>query len=233
MNDYELHKVCEDCFNESRNPPIREEVSNSDGSCRTCGRMWKGINVAYYPPHRKWYKIRKRRYDSALYLCRDKMSGSCMRGVKCRRAHNTLELEIWIGIDSSQRPGNSKFMCVVCSEEFKNLEHLNSHMLGQLHVTKTRNMRILPEVGHSERYIGPIRSRPKLTFGCDSYELCRKFTSERRVCQFGNGCKHAHSEEELKVWMDSGCVAFNVTKYRIWRGSSALILTVSGPSQCK
>ena len=203
MNDYELHKVCEDCFNESRNPPIREEVSNSDGSCRTCGRMWKGINVAYYPPHRKWYKIRKRRYDSALYLCRDKMSGSCMRGVKCRRAHNTLELEIWIGIDSSQRPGNSKFMCVVCSEEFKNLEHLNSHMMGQPHVTKTRNMRILPEVGHSERYIGPIRSRPKLTFGCDSYELCRKFTSERRVCQFGNGCKHAHSEEELKVWMDA------------------------------
>ena len=203
MTDYELHRVCEDCFNESRNPPIREKVYNSDGSCRTCGRMWIGIDIAYYPPHRKWLRIRKRRYDSRLYLCHDKMSGRCMRGVTCRRAHNVLELEIWTATDSAQRPGNRKFMCVICNEEFKIVEHLNSHMTGQAHVTKTRSMRILPEVGHSEWYTGPIRSRPKLTFGSVFYELCRNYANQRRVCQFGNGCKHAHSEEELKVWMDA------------------------------
>ena len=203
MTDYQLYRVCEDCFNESRNPPIREEVYNSDGSCRTCGRMWRGIDVAYYQPHRKWCRIRKKRYGSKLYLCHDKLSGRCMRGVTCRRAHNTLELEIWNAIDNAQCIGNRKLMCVVCNEEFKILEHLNAHMSEQPHVAKTRNMHILPEVGHSERYTGPIRSRPKLTFGCDSYELCRKFASQRGVCQFGNGCKHAHSEEELKVWMDA------------------------------
>ena len=203
MTDYELHRVCEDCFNESRNPPIREKVYNSDGSCRTCGRMWIGIDIAYYPPHRKWLRIRKRRYDSRLYLCHDKMSGRCMRGVKCRRAHNVLELEIWTATDSAQRPGNRKFMCVICNEDFKIVEHLNSHMIGQAHVTKTKSMRILPEVGHSEWYTGPIRSRPKLTFGSVSYELCCDFVNQKRICQFGNGCKHAHSEEELKVWMDA------------------------------
>ena len=91
-------------------------------------------------------------------------------------------------------------MCVVCNEQFTNLEHLNSHMMGQPHVAKTRNMRILPEVGHSERYIGPIRPRLKLAVGRDSYQLCRKFGNQRRVC---NGCKDAHTEEELKVWMDA------------------------------
>ena len=203
MTDYELHRVCEDCFNESRNPPIREKVYNSDGSCRTCGRMWIGIDIAYYPLHRKWHKIRKRRYDSRLYLCHDKMSGRCMRGVKCRRAHNILELEIWTATDSAQRPGNRKFMCVICNEDFKIVEHLNSHMIGQAHVAKSRSMRILPEVGHSERYTGPIRSRPKLTFGSVSYELCHDFANQRRVCRYANGCKYAHSEEELKVWKDA------------------------------
>ena len=128
MTDYELHKVCEDCFNESRNPPIREEVYNSDGSCRTCGRMWRGIDIAYYPPHRKWHKIRKRSYYSRLSLCHDKMSGRCVRGITCRRAHNILELEIWTATDGAQRPGVMYLVTLKATQpEFLNAVVLYQH----------------------------------------------------------------------------------------------------------
>ncbi|KAI6648466.1 Methyltransferase-like protein 2A isoform X1 [Oopsacas minuta] len=196
MTGHELFRVCEDCFNAQTNPPTLEKIANSDGSCRTCGRMWSGISVAYYAPHRKWYRIRNLRHEYKLYLCPNKISGRCFRGVACRRAHNILELEIWTA--KEKRPDKPRFSCVICDNEFPSIENLNAHMMSEVHKMKTKSMRILPEVGHSARYSGPIRARPKLVYGSHSYEMCRY-----KRCRFYNACKNAHSHEEQKVWIDA------------------------------
>ena len=113
-------------------------------------------------------------------------------------------MEIWIEDErllmQRKRPSQPKFGCIICHKEFRDNDNLKTHLMGNEHHTRTFNMWILPDVGSSIEYKGPIRSRPKLPYGKDSYEPCRTFARSGR-CQYGTGCKHAHSEEELRVWM--------------------------------
>ncbi|KAI6657064.1 helicase with zinc finger domain-like [Oopsacas minuta] len=204
MNSFETHHVCEDCFMDTLSiiPPTLEKFRYRDGKCKTCGRQWVGIHVGYYTPHRKWYIIRPRSFNSELSMCRYK-NGMCYRG--CRRAHNQLELEMWIEDDRllmiRKRPSKPKFGCVICQLEFRDNDNLNAHLMSKQHETRAYHMWILPDVGSSIRYTGPIRTRPRLQYGKD-YELCRNF-ARKRWCQYGTGCKYAHSKEELTVWMDA------------------------------
>ena len=208
MNNIKLHRVCQACFLATRinNPPTLEKFWNKNGTCKACNEKWVGINIAYYQPHRKWYQIRTVRYDSRAVLCQNKTSGRCYKGVNCRRAHNQLELEIWRGEDQYsskwKKTKSSKIKCIICNEEFTNVDNLNLHLTGEKHITKARIMRILPEVGSSIKYTGPIRARPGVPYGKEFYELCLFFAKTRR-CGYCNGCKHAHSKEELKVWIDA------------------------------
>ena len=203
-----MHRVCQACFFASRikNPPALEKFKNHNGTCKACNEKWIGIQVAFHQPHKKWYQIRTLRYDSRAILCQNKMSGKCYKGVNCRRAHNQLELEIWRGegeySSNAKRPGNSKIRCIICNEEFKSLDKLNSHLIGIDHIKQARGMRILPEVGSSDKYTGPIRARPNVPHGKETYELCRFFDKTKR-CRYCNGCKHAHSSEELRVWVEA------------------------------
>ncbi|KAI6658962.1 helicase with zinc finger domain-like [Oopsacas minuta] len=208
MDSFETYRVCKDCFADTitRILPTLEKYHYRDGKCKTCLREWIGINVGYYNPHRKWCIIRPRPFNSELAMCQYKMRGNCYREWKCRRAHNQLELEIWIEDEkllmNRKRPSKPKFGCVICRKEFRDSDNLNTHLFGREHETRAKNMWILPEVGSSIHYTGPIRTRPRPPFGKDSYELCRRFARSER-CQFGTGCRHAHSMEELKVWMDA------------------------------
>ena len=187
-----------------KNPPILEKNYDRDKKCKTCSLEWVGINVGYYPPNNRWYEIRPRTFNSENVLCRYKMTGGCYRDWRCRRAHNPLEMEIWIEEErllmQRKRPSQPKFGCIICHKEFRDNDNLKTHLMGNEHHTRTFNMWILPDVGSSIEYKGPIRSRPKLPYGKDSYEPCRTLARSGR-CQFGTGCKHAHSEEELRVWM--------------------------------
>ena len=208
MNSFETYRVCKDCFMDTfaKNPPTLEKYRYRDGKCKCCGREWVGINVGYYNPLRKWYTVRPRPFNSELSMCRYKMGGNCYRDWRCRSAHNQLELEIWIEDDrllmSRKRPGNPKFACVICRLEFRDNNHLNTHLMGKQHENKAFYMWILPEVGSSLIYTGPIRTRPRPAYGKDYYGLCHNFTRNGR-CQFGTGCRYAHSREELTVWMDA------------------------------
>ena len=205
MSNFETYRVCKNCFKNTitKNPPILEKYHYRDMKCKTCSLEWVGINVGYYPPNNKWYEVRPRPFNSEQILCRYKMTGQCYRDWRCRRAHNPLELEIWIEeerlIMCRKRPSKPKFGCIICRKDFRDNDNLKTHLMGKEHETKTYNMWILPDVGSSIEYIGPIRARPKLPYGKDSYELCRAFARHER-CQYSSGCKHAHSEEELRVW---------------------------------
>ena len=95
-----------------------------------------------------------------------------------------------------------KYRCIICYDDFPNIENLNSHMQSEIHKARADTLYILPEVGSSLEYIGPIRQRPKLLYPQQEYELCRKYARVNR-CPFGTGCKLAHSEEELKVWKNA------------------------------
>ena len=208
MNSFETYNVCKQCFMDThtKNSPTLEKYRYRDGKCKSCGREWVGINVGYYTPHRKWCIIRPRPFNSDLSMCRYKMNGICYRDWRCRRAHNQLELEIWTEDDrllmNRKRPSKPKFGCVICRLEFRDNDNLNTHLMGKQHGTKAYNMWILPEVGSSIRYTGPIRTRPPPAYGKDYYEMCRTYARNRR-CQYGTGCRHAHSQEELTVWMDA------------------------------
>ena len=205
MSDFETYRVCNNCFNNSitKNPPILERFHCRDMKCKTCDLEWVGINVGYYPPNNKWYEVRPKPFNSEDVLCRYKMTGQCYRDWRCRRAHNPLELEIWIEeerlIMSRKRPSKLKFGCIICRKDFRDNDDLKTHLMGKEHETKTYNMWILPDVGSSIEYTGPIRARPKLPYGKDLYELCRTFATHGK-CQYSSGCKQAHSEEELRVW---------------------------------
>ena len=160
--------------------------------------------MGYYPPKNKWFDIRPKTFISEHVLCQHKISGLCKRDWKCRWAHNPLELEIWIEEErmlmNRKRPSQPKFGCIICRKECRDSSSLKAHLMGSEHHTKTCNMWILPDVGSSIEYTGPIRARPKLAYGKDSYELCCTYARSGR-CQYTAGCKHAHSEEELRVWM--------------------------------
>ena len=203
-----MYRVCQACFLASRinNPPALEKFKNHNGTCKACNERWIEVYIAFYQPHRKWYKIRTVRYDSRAVLCQNKMSGRCYKGDNCRRAHNLLELEIWRGegeySNNTKRPGNAKIRCIICNEDFKNVDRLNSHLTGTDHIKQARTMRILTGVGSSDKYTGPIRQRPNVPYGRETYELCRFFAKTKR-CRYCNGCKHAHSGEELNVWIEA------------------------------
>ena len=208
MSDFETHRVCKNCFKNTitKNPPILEKYHSRDMKCNTCSLEWVDINIGYYPPNNMWYEVRPRPFNSEQVLCRYKMTGQCYRDWRCRMAHNPLELEIWTEeerlIMSKKRPSKPKFGCIICRKDFRDNDNLKTHLMGKEHETKTYNMWILPDVGSSIEYTGPIRARPKLPYGKDLYELCRTFARHGK-CQYSSGCKYAHSEEELKVWTEA------------------------------
>ena len=205
MSTFETHRVCKNCFKNTitKNPPILEK-DHRDMKCKSCSLEWVGVIVGYYPSNNRWYEIRPRTFNSENVLCCYKMTGQCYRDWRCRSAHNPLELEIWIEEERIQmnkkRPSQPKFGCIICRQEFRDNDNLKTHLMGNEHHTKAFNMWILPDVGSSIEYTGPIRARPKLAYSKDSYELCRTYARSGR-CQYSAGCKHAHSEEELRVWM--------------------------------
>ena len=204
MNRYETHRVCEYCFNETktRNRPILAK-SRYRGTCDSCGGEWLGINVGYYDPDRRYYPVRRRLFYSEHIFCPYVKDDRCYRGEKCRYAHNQLELELWIEeekwLEDMKRPSSDKIRCVICKVEFRDVPNLVTHLESRDHVARTKGMKILPEVGSSLQYKGPIRARPKVPFSKVTYEVCRSFMRHGR-CDFSTGCKYAHSDEELKVW---------------------------------
>ena len=211
MNSYETYRVCKHCFDltRCRNPPTLEKSYHRDGNCKTCGNKWIGINVGYYDQDRKWYVIRSRPFDSKHSLCRDHIFGAKCYRPHCRYAHNKLELQCWIEeedlVMKRKRPGAHKISCVICRIDFKDIPNLRTHMESNEHETRTEGMRILREVGSSLEYTGPIRTRPKPSFHTKTYEVCKHLFRHGR-CGYGTGCKHAHSEEELKVWKQAHMV---------------------------
>ena len=208
MSSFETYCVCKDCFMDTftKNQPTLEKCHSKRGKCESCGRSWVGINVGYYTPHRKWYIIRPCPSNNELSICRNKMNGNCYRDWRCRRAHNQLELEIWIEDEkllmNKKRPSRPKFGCVICRLEFRDNDNLNIHLMSEQHQRKAFHMWILPEVGSSNHYTGPIRTRPRPAYGKDYYQMCNNFEKYGR-CYFGTGCRHAHSQEELTIWMDA------------------------------
>ena len=205
MNSYETYRVCKHCFDLTRyrNPPTLEKYYHRDGNCKTCGNKWIGMNVGYHNEDRKWYVIRPRPFDSKLSLCRDHQFGAKCYRPHCRYAHNKLELQFWIEeedlVMKRKRPSAHKISCVICRIPLKDIPNLRTHMESNEHEIMTDSMRILRDVGSSLEYTGPIRKRPKPSFHTNTYELCKHLFRHGR-CGYGTGCKHAHSEEELKVW---------------------------------
>ena len=208
MSSYETYYVCEDCFSSTRfqSRPKLERSHDRVGNCLTCGKEWNGVTVGYYTPDNIWYEVRRRPFKNDNVLCQNKMKGKCYRDARCRRAHNKLELHIWNNEGKEKNTANytkkPKYRCIICYDNFPNIENLNSHMQSERHKARADTLDILPEVGSSLEYIGPIRQRPKLAYHQQEYELCRTYTRTNR-CQYGTGCKHAHSEEELKVWKNA------------------------------
>ena len=202
MSAYETYRVCSNCFNNTitNDPPILEKYYYRDMKCKSCRLQWVGINVGYYHPKKKWYDIRTKTYSSEPVLCRQKISGLCKRGSKCRWAHNPLELEVWIGEEDRKKSSQPLFECIICHRPFRDSSTLKGHLKSKEHCNTARRMWILPEVGASTEYTGPIRTRPKLRYNKDSHELCNTYIQNKR-CSYGTGCMHAHSNEELRVWM--------------------------------
>ena len=207
MNRYETYRVCKACFDrtKARNRPTLEK-SKQRGICNTCRGDWVGINVGYYHPDNKYYEIHRRLYYSENRLCSFNVTELCDRGDRCRYAHNRLELELWIEQEKMftdmKSPSWNQLRCVICKVVFKDVPSLEMHLQSREHVRRTESLRILPEVGSSLKYIGPIRARPKVLNTKDTYELCVDFTKNGK-CDFFTGCKRAHSEEELKVWLEA------------------------------
>ena len=208
MSLFETDYVCKGCFMDTRtkNQPTLEKYHCRGEKCGSCGRKWVGINVGYFTPHHEWYIIRPRPSNNALSMCKHKMNGACYRDWRCKRAHNELELEIWTEeemlLRNRKRPSKPQFGCVICLVEFRDNHNLNTHLMSEKHKTKAFHMWILPEVGSSIHYTGPIRTRPCVAYGRDYYELCRDFARYGR-CNFGTGCRRAHSQDEFTVWMDA------------------------------
>ena len=199
--------MCKACFNQTktRNRPTLE-MSRKRGTSNTCRGEWVEITVGYYHPDNKYYEIRLKKPISVNRLCHFSRTDICDRGERCRYAHNRLELEVWIAEDKMsvemRNPKSTKIHCVICKVDFKEVHFLERHLQSREHVSRTDSMKILPEVGSSLEYNGPIRARPKIPYPKDTYELCRNFNRFGR-CDFFTGCKHAHSEEELKVWLEA------------------------------
>ena len=204
MSSYETHHVCKDCFTSTRfqSRPKLEVYRDREGKCLACGKAWNGVTVGYYPPDNNWYEVRPRPFNSEKVLCQNKLKGKCYRDTRCRRAHNKLELHVWSSEGRERKGANyikkPKFRCIICYDEFPNSENLNAHMQSEKHHARADALYILPEVGSCLEYTGPIRQRPKLPYHKQDYELCRSYARSNR-CQYGTGCKHAHSEE-LGVW---------------------------------
>ena len=199
--------MCKACFDRTKtiNRPTLEKLKQR-GICITCGGEWVGIHVGYYHPDNKYYEVRRKKEHTENRLCHFSRTEICEQGERCRYAHNRLELEVWIEQEKMftemKRPSSEKIRCVICKVEFRDVPNLETHLESRDHVARTKVMKILPEVGSSLQYKGPIRARPKVPFSKDTYELCRSFMKHGR-CEDSTECKHAHTDEELKVWMEA------------------------------
>ena len=182
-----------------------------------------GMKVGYYQPDNTYYEIRRKLYYSENILCNSSITDVCDRGDRCRYAHNILELEVWLEedklLEEMTNPSSNKIHCIICRVEFEDGYNLQTHLRSNEHASRTTSMKILPEVGSSLLYKGPIRERPKVPFGLDTYELCRHFMKHGR-CDYLFGCKHAHSEEELNVWIQAQIAEEESRKKRRGQSSS-------------
>ena len=94
-----------------------------------------------------------------------------------------------------KRPNQPRFDCIICRKECRDSSSLKTHLMGSEHHTKTFNMWILPDVGSSIEYTG--RDQKSLTVR--THTSC--VVHSLGVGDVSAGCKHARSEEELRVWM--------------------------------
>ena len=182
--------------------------------CKTCSLEWVDINVGYYPPNNKWYEVRPRPFNSEHVLCRDKMTGQCYRDWRCRRAHNPLELEIWVEeerlIMSGKRPSKPKFGCIICRKDFRDNDNLEIHLIGREHEIKTYNIWILPDVGSSIEYTGPIRTRPKFPYGKDLASHSHSSSSQDGASRYPSDSSESQHQERSRSKQPPSSGADNV-----------------------
>uniref|UniRef100_H9GHU7 Helicase with zinc finger 2 n=1 Tax=Anolis carolinensis TaxID=28377 RepID=H9GHU7_ANOCA len=205
-----FQEICKTCFYQTP-----QRISTKDLS-QSCQRHWEAllVHVVTDSKSKEQYTEIRPCLGAAVQLsyCRSISSGARCRNTihRCKHAHSAVELAVWEAekshglarIDLLRTPADCKpaekepqpkvrFYCRVClvtcdsQERFEN--HCSSLEHSQMITTDTMN-----EWTH--------RAPP---YNTKAFALC----SRADVCEYGEDCAKAHSQEELAEWIQRANIA--------------------------